>query len=101
MTQKYTPGPWQYNDAGLIYGQINGEQNEALFVCNVCNKPGSDKYSKQEKANARLIATAPELLALLQELNAAFYVNGTRKALMQVIAKTKPLIRRATMAQLG
>jgi protein-arginine kinase activator protein McsA len=98
MMQKYTPGPWQYNDAGLIYGQINGEQNEALFVCNVCNEPESDKYSEQEKANARLIATAPELLDLLQELNAAFYFKGTRKALMEVMAKTKPLIRRATMS---
>jgi hypothetical protein len=38
---------------------------------------------------------APEMLALLKRINEAFYVKGTRKALLPVMAETKPLIARA------
>ena len=44
---------------------------------------------------ALLIAVAPEMLLLLKRLNEAFYVKGTRKALMEVMKETKPLIARA------
>jgi protein-arginine kinase activator protein McsA len=69
MTQTlHTPGPWQDNDAGLIYGQVTGDDDEAPFVCDCCAEPGSGEYTEREKANARLIAAAPQLLDALQEL---------------------------------
>jgi len=62
----HTPGPWQDNEAGLIYGQVSGDDDEAPFVADCCNKPGSGEYTTQEKANARLIAAAPLLLEILR-----------------------------------
>src|ERR1700679_4257089 len=66
MTQEhnYTPGPWQDNDAGLIYGQVSGDEDAAPFVCDVCDSPLD--YTEQEKANARLITAAPELVEALE-----------------------------------
>lgn len=63
---RHTPGPWEDNNAGLIYGQVSGDDDEAPFVCDVCNEPGSGEYTEQEKANAALIAAAPDLLQALQ-----------------------------------
>jgi hypothetical protein len=64
QTTKHTPGPWQDNDAGLIYGQVSADDDEAPFICDVCdNQPD---YTEREKANARLIAAAPELLTALK-----------------------------------
>lgn len=37
---------------------------------------------------------APELLALLEKLNHAFYVDGTSKALKPLMAQTKDLLKR-------
>lgn len=68
MTQTHTPGPWEDNGAGLIYGQVQGDDDEAPFVADVCNNGGAGIYSEQEKINARLIAAAPELLEALDNL---------------------------------
>jgi hypothetical protein len=65
-TAQHTPGPWQDNDAGLIYGQVTGDDDEAPFICDCCNEPGSGEYTEQERANARLIKTAPDMLAALE-----------------------------------
>lgn len=54
------------------------------------------KIDRQEaEANALLMASAPEMLALLKQLNDVFYVGGKASALREVMAKTKPLIRQA------
>jgi hypothetical protein len=68
QTAKHSPTPWQDNDAGLIYGQVAGDNDEAPFVCDVCdNQPG---YTEREKANAALIVRAvnshPDLLEALE-----------------------------------
>jgi hypothetical protein len=56
---KHTPGPWTTQGS-----QINGPANIIIgIVYNDKNKPS--------KANAKLIATAPELLNVLEELNNA------------------------------
>jgi hypothetical protein len=31
-TTQHTAGPWQDNDAGLIYGQVTGDDDEAPFI---------------------------------------------------------------------
>lgn len=61
---QYTPAPWEDNGNGLIYGQCSGEDDEAPFVADVCSNP--DAYTELEKANARLIVAAPEMLAALK-----------------------------------
>jgi len=56
QTPKHSPLPWQGNDAGLIYGQVSGDDDAAPVVCDVCDSPL--EYTEQEKANAELIIHA-------------------------------------------
>jgi hypothetical protein len=61
MSAKHTPGPWSiYSITFKGYHQIAGAQGGR--VCQVL--PFEDEY----KANARLIAAAPELLAAIHVL---------------------------------
>ena len=67
-TMEYTKGPWVMNDAGLIFGQVSGDHDEAPFVADVCETSKGTSVSKQETANGRLIAAAPDLLLALVNL---------------------------------
>lgn len=49
----------------------------------------------EAKERARKLAVFPELVKLLKEINYAFYVDGTSRALKPVMAKTKDLIKKA------
>jgi hypothetical protein len=52
-----------------------------------------------KKKNAAFIVRAcnahPDMLCLLKRINEAFYVKGTRKALLEAMKETKPLIAKA------
>lgn len=93
QTARHTPGPWHDNDAGLVYGQGSGGDDEAPFVCDVCED--QPDYTEREKANAALIAAAREMPAPLKRVNEAFYVKGASRALLPVMSETKPLITKA------
>lgn len=73
----YTPGPWRVGDAGVtVFGPPNG---------NPAPKRIADMAKTPEyKANARLIAAAPELLEALEALLADKYladpINADRMA---------------------
>jgi len=58
---KHTPGPWDF-DSFALREEIRAENNPLIAtVCSVhCDSP------EQMKANARLIAAAPELLEALR-----------------------------------
>jgi hypothetical protein len=55
----HTPGPWQVSP----YGNIT---SKSLTVAKVEQMPGNYEFEKQ--ANANLIAAAPDLLAILNEV---------------------------------
>jgi hypothetical protein len=55
----HTPGPWQVSP----YGNIT---SKSLTVAKVEQMPGN--YESEKQANAHLIAAAPELLAILNEV---------------------------------
>ena len=66
MTSKHTPGPWRagnviptrvYNDDGWLIASTIEDYEEPL--------PEPERYEAQ-KADARLIAAAPDLLAALR-----------------------------------
>lgn len=75
MNTQHTPGPWKAvqvvthvelgHFAPPAHFQIHGEICEGSSATLVCSLP---PYGKENKANARLIASAPELLAALQAL---------------------------------
>ena len=57
----HAPLPWVQNDAGLIYGQTVGDDDEAPFVADVIAERERAAFgilSDVERANASLIITA-------------------------------------------
>ncbi len=71
MSNKHTPGPWQHTTGDTtVYA-------DGVFVAEcVPTSPWADDVPKREaRANARLIAAAPELLASLQAV-ADFWAGG-------------------------
>ena len=66
MSAHHTPGPWRVGDAGAtVYGPKREDGSLPTVVAKVSRSPlAGDRV----KANARLIAAAPELLAALEGL---------------------------------
>ena len=74
MTQfKGTPGPWTGKDVGIAKQDDAGLQLGFIMTFD-------EKRRDECAANARLIATAPELLEALQDLQAraCIYVNTSK-----------------------
>lgn len=66
--QSHTPGPWQQN-SGIFY-LIQGDDGEGVAEIRT-----TYRNKTEAKANARLVAVAPELLAMLQEWLQAGVIN--------------------------
>ena len=80
MSAHITPGPWS-----LCYdGQIDGANGE--FICSF-NWDSVQEFNgdSEAKANARLIAAAPELLAALQAMLDAFHEDPSERDTSAVI----------------
>lgn len=94
MTTKHTKGPWRIGDNGLtVFGPVS---EEPAPVCIASLPTESPRVSTEErKHNGLLISAAPEMLSLLKRINDAFYVTNSSKALREIMAETKPLIRKA------
>ena len=74
---KHTPGPWKAaadkDDGGFVIMMGSRLENEGAFqaiheLIYVDNLFKGEKGYKEARANARLIAAAPDLLASLREL---------------------------------
>jgi hypothetical protein len=68
MTEKYTPRPWT-NDDGLVNGiesRKRGAGSPSLDIFDAADWP--HELQDEAQANARLIAAAPDMLAVLQKL---------------------------------
>ena len=89
---KFTPGPWKWFETENGDARVN-PQNGGLVIaqCSV-----RDPFDTEQSANARLIATAPDLLAMCEELaECSDYWSeydvpiGLAERLRDVIAKAK------------
>jgi hypothetical protein len=74
MTTEHTPGPWTFDTSGegkpcSIITSVHDEHGPDDDVCEVYG--GNTDCEKTRKANARLIAAAPELLEALMESRGA------------------------------
>ncbi len=97
-TAKHTPGPWVVNDS------TENDDDTTLTICAPADDVEIATMSAYEngcecfseiRANAHLIAAAPELLAIIKDMRQAFYVKGTRKALLEVMERSKDLIAKS------
>lgn len=101
-TAKHTPGPWRTNKDG---DRVLGKEGPVCDVIEckapVLNEPQSF-HAERQKANARLIAAAPDLLAALRTLMAwvdenVDYVEAdpllrvARAAIAKALGKDTPL----------
>ena len=61
--------PWEANSTGLIYGQCQGDDDNAPFIADVCDSPLD--YTPDEQARAEFITRAcnahPDLVDALQD----------------------------------
>lgn len=81
MTNTHTPGPWECSGIAIMAG------GHCIATCDTEAANTSDKINK---ANARLIAAAPDLLALVQEVlsdELASLAPGTIERARAAIAK--------------
>jgi hypothetical protein len=76
---KHTPGPWRLLDCSTVSKDDEGKSGKTAFwiCCNGSSPLALLKYSKVRdvKADARLIASAPTMLKVLQEIHAHGYTN--------------------------
>lgn len=84
----HTPGPWEVV-------RFSDEPNPVIIGPNGDERITTVSGNQDDAANARLIAAAPEMLAMLKAANDAFYVQGTRKALQSALDGSRDLIRKA------
>lgn len=99
--QKHTPGPWRLKDNDWTV--IEGKREAGVpYLFTLAETLG---YKQEREANARLIASAPELLEALKnvermsgELLLQDGTRGTDKALtlLAAIDSANEVIRRAT-----
>jgi hypothetical protein len=73
MIGKYTPGPWQYQDSSnnehiLIYSNDLAK----LPAMVTCHRSPNKMSAEEGRANARLIAAAPELLKAMEKAQTAY-----------------------------
>ena len=71
MQSSFTPGPWVVRTIDQSLATVETQDGEYI-ICNAAQLRGDDWKTEhaERKANARLIAAAPELLEALQGLMA-------------------------------
>jgi hypothetical protein len=95
---KHTPAPWTVGTPNL-YTKLNiGIWGDDYVICDMCE----DGHSVAEQvANARLIASAPELLEALKDLLRdldtvdSYALNETVLPIWEDIARAKAIIAKA------
>lgn len=101
MNTTHTPGPWKWNGTDTCIWPTHGERRAEIANVFTAKNPGSDLsvasdcFSKEEEANARLIAASPELLAALKEID----LRLTQTRLASNIGKKKTDKERANFLQ--
>jgi hypothetical protein len=83
---KHTPGPWKTH--GNI---IEGTDDETIAYVTTYNT-----LTPKQKANVRLIAAAPDLLAALQGLLRGIFDGPDEANAAMLIAKARDAVNKAT-----
>ena len=76
---QFTPGPWVMRPDSTI------ESKDGVTVASFIDN----------KADMPLITAAPAMYAIIKDMREAFYVKGTRKALLAVMERSKDVLAQA------
>ena len=94
LEAKYSPGPWSVAKKSKLTGAVVAEDGEM-----VCDPTGAGRYEDEAEANARLIASAPEMYALLGRVedyfkNRSLYGYGVEESVSSdLLAKIQEAIK--------
>lgn len=88
MSERWTPGPWVVFNAEQIAPADARLGDPAVAIMAV-------RDEEEQRANARLIASAPELEAALGFLCAEVNNRCTLERLQSYVAKIEPILARA------
>jgi hypothetical protein len=95
MTQsKHTPGPWRHSKGGPNGCPVVGT-DRGLMVCMLSHSVNIPTHIEQAKANASLIAAAPEMLEALKEAQANFKTYDRFKVDVDAMHKIESAIAKA------
>jgi hypothetical protein len=94
-TTQHTPGPWKIGVRGSRPTRPDIYTDSGGVIAST--EHASDEHSK---ANARLIAAAPELLEHLKRMvNISLHPNATRAAICQIALDARGAIAKASGAE--
>ena len=91
-TAQFTPGPWEVTGPNTceIITSNTGTYKPIMTVAKV-----NGYWDGEVLANMHLIAAAPAMYAIIKDMREAFYVKGTRKALLAVMERSRDVIAQA------
>lgn len=93
---KFTPWPWNAPDFGNLSGAVVAKDGEM-----VCDPSGAGRNEDEMDANAKLIAAAPEMYALLRRIESYFknrhiYGYGVEESVSaKLLSRIKRVIKKA------
>jgi hypothetical protein len=97
MSEAHTPGPWS---AVPCKGAFCIESDaDALTIASI-EVLHSVRDAKEQQANARLIAAAPELLAIVKEALVMTQANNLDRKYAVIVAEWERVISKATKGAL-
>ena len=89
MTSKHTPGPWYVFNETAVRSR---NQHPAVAKCDTTH--GLGVWADVERANARLIAAAPDLLAALENILSRFD-DDNLKLTVDAIQESRAAVKKA------
>ena len=93
----HTPGPWTYDESWALIKGDDGSEIAAVHAARAFRAPkGKDAFKDEPKANARLIAAAPDLLAALQKMTALLAAHPDGGLYPDYLIQARAAILRAT-----
>ena len=85
---QFTPGPWHLeHDVDGIPLTIIGSDGSAIGTV--------ETWNDCTEGNRLVLTAAPAMYAIIKDMREAFYVKGTRKALLEVMERSKDVIAQA------
>lgn len=99
MKTKHTPGPWRMNNTYKVGPEVTAK---GMRIAHLGDRIAyGTLYSEQAEANAILIAAAPELLEVLEEIKGRFgvYLSESEVAMSTdytLLERANEVIQKAT-----